>query len=375
MARVRVESRLLTWALGRSGRTVESARARYAKFSEWMDGTGSPTLRQLEDFANWTRTPLGFLLLETPPDDRLPIPDFRTAEGRPLRPSPDLLQTVQSMQRRQAWMREFLSEEEHQLTFVGTCDANDPPAKVAQSMREVLNLHEDWAKQANNWTDALRILRQAVELGGIMVVINGVVGNNNHRPLNVDEFRGFVLVDTIAPLVFVNGQDAKSAQMFTLAHELAHLWIGQEGVSNLDRLEPVGKSVETACNRIAAEFLVPAVRFELEWLNVSGHPDRLERLAKIFKVSTLVVARRALDLRHISRREFFDFYDRHIQESRKVKPTGGDFWKTQRMRIGELFGAAVAQAVWAGRLLYRDAYELTDLRGRTFDNYIAGLGL
>jgi Zn-dependent peptidase ImmA (M78 family) len=374
MACVEVQAKVFRWALERSGHTEESARSKFLKFSEWLDGTRLPTLRQLEKFANWTRTPFGFFLLDSPPEDRLPIPDFRTTHGQTRRPSPDLLETVQSMQRRQEWMREFLLEEgQEPLEFVGKASTHDSPKDVAQSMRVALDLSEDWARRERSWGDALRLLRQAIEAAEIMVVINGVVGNNNHRLLDVNEFRGFALVDPIAPLIFVNGKDAKCAKMFTLAHELAHIWIGQEGVSNLDRLQPVGAAVEKFCNKVAAEFLVPAHRFQSEWQKVSTHPDRFNRLARTFKVSAIVVARRAWDMRHINRQEFFEFYDRQIQES--PPSPGGNFWKTQGVRIGDLFGSAVAQAVWAGQLLYRDAYELTGLRGKTFDNYIARLGL
>jgi len=378
MVRVPVQTELLRWALDRSGRTEASARSKFPKFPEWLDGTRPATVRQLETFANWTRTPLGFLMLDSPPEDRLPIPDFRTTRGRTLRPSPDLLETVQAMQRRQEWMQEFLTEEgQEPLAFVGEANMQDSPEDVAESMRSALGLSEEWAKQEKRWSDALRSLRQAIEAAEIMVVINGVVANNTHRRLDVNEFRGFALVAPIAPLIFVNGQDAKCAQMFTLAHELAHLWIGAEGVSNLDRLQPVGAAVETFCNRVAAEFLVPVKEFETQWQVVAMDQDRFDRLARTFKVSALVAARRALDLRYISREEFFAFYDHQIQTSAELRKrsTGGDFWKTQGVRIGDMFGSAVAQAVWAGRLLYRDAYKLTGLHGKTFDNYIAGLGL
>jgi len=275
-------------------------------------------------------------------------------------------------------MREFLLEEgQEQLAFVGRDTPESPPEEVARSMLEVLGLNDEWAKQEGTWSEALRQLRHRIETAGVMVVINGVVGNNTHRPLDVNEFRGFVLVDSIAPLIFVNGRDARCAQMFTLAHELAHIWIGREGVSNLDRLEPVGEHVETFCNQVAAEFLIPTHRFQAEWQGASSFADRFDRLARTFKVSAIVVARRALDLKHIGRQEFFDFYEGQIRqnaEDRRKSP-GGDFWRTQRVRIGELFGSAVAQAVWTGRLLYSEAYELTGLRGKTFDDYIAGLGL
>jgi Zn-dependent peptidase ImmA (M78 family) len=275
-------------------------------------------------------------------------------------------------------MRDFLLEEgQSTLEFIGKTQTQDRPVAVAQSMRQTLGLSDEWAAQRSNWSEALQSLRESIENAEIMVVINGIVGNDTHRSLDVDEFRGFALVDSVAPLIFVNGKDAKCAQMFTLVHELAHLWIGQGGVSNLDHLQPVGAEIETFCNRVAAEFLVPSQRFQTQWQAVSKYTDRFDRLARTFKVSALVVARRALDLKYIDRKEFFAFYDRQIEESdaHRRKSKGGDFWRNQPSRIGDLFGAAVAQAVWAGRLLYRDAYELTGLRGKTFDNYIAGLGL
>ena len=378
MVRVPVQTELLHWALDRSGRSEEDAHSKFPKFSAWLDGTSPATVRQLETFASWTRTPLGFLMLDSPPEDRLGIPDFRTTKGQTLRPSPDLLETVQAMQRRQEWMQEFLTEEGHEpLAFVGEASMQDSPEDVAESMRNALGLSDQWARKETSWTAALRLLRQAIEAAEIMVVINGVVGNNTHRRLKVNEFRGFALAAPIAPLIFVNGQDAKCAQMFTLAHELAHLWIGAEGVSNLDRLQPVGGDVEKFCNRVAAEFLVPVQEFKTEWQIIATDPNRFDRLARTFKVSALVVARRALDLRFINREEFFIFYDNQIQASvdLRKKSSGGDFWKTQGVRIGDMFGSAVAHAVWAGRLLYRDAYKLTGLHGKTFDNYIAGLGL
>jgi len=139
----------------------------------------------------------------------------------------------------------------------------------------------------------------------------------------------------------------------------------------------VGAAVERNCNQIAAEFLVPTHLMRQEWDGASGGEDRFERLARAFKVSEVVVARKALDLQYITREEFFAFYDQKIRESaqRQRRSEGGDFWKNQGVRIGDLFGAAVAHAVWAGRLLYRDAYKLTGLHGKTFDNYVAALGL
>ena len=109
---------------------------------------------------------------------------------------------------------------------------------VGREMRRAIGLHDGWADGVRTWQDAVSELRRAIEDLGVMAIINGVVGNNTHRTLNVEEFRGFALTDPYAPLIFVNGADAKSAQMFTLAHELAHIWLGTEGLSGFDTLLP-----------------------------------------------------------------------------------------------------------------------------------------
>ena len=139
----------------------------------------------------------------------------------------------------------------------------------------------------------------------VIVVVNGVVGNNTHRRLNVDEFRGFVLIDEYAPLIFINGADGKAAQMFTLAHELAHIWFGVSAAFDLQTLQPANNEVEVACNLVAAEFLVPEKELKNMWPTACKNPQRFQALARYFKVSEIVVARRALDLKMITREDYF----------------------------------------------------------------------
>ncbi|MFA6175379.1 MAG: ImmA/IrrE family metallo-endopeptidase [Phycisphaerae bacterium] len=359
-------------------------KSKFPKVTDWLSGELDPTLKQLEDFADATYTPLGYFFLDEPPRDKLPIPDFRTVKGKPhRRPSPNLLDTVQAMQSRREWMRGFLLEEGHKpLPFIRQANLNVEPAKVAMEIRKFLSLSDGWANETPTWIEALRLLRKAIENTGIMIVINGVVGNNTHRSLDVAEFRGFALVDEYAPLIFINGRDSISAQMFTIVHELSHLWLGYEGVSNFDRLQPVEIDIEEFCNKIAAEFLVPTDEFNKALSENQGRSDidLFQIMAKRFKVSPLVIARRALDMKYISKERFFEFYNYDVKESeknraiRKLKKSGGHFWNTQIVRIGELFGSAVVQATLEGRLLYRDAYRLTGLKGKTFDNYVTQLG-
>jgi Zn-dependent peptidase ImmA (M78 family) len=377
MTRVDVRPELISWARERARVSSDDLIQRFPRLREWENGTIRPTLRQLVAFASRTTTPLGYLFLPDPPEEELPIPDFRTLADRPLgRPSPNLLDTIFDMQRRQTWLREERIEEgAGPLPFVRSATADAAPAKIASAMRRALGVSAGWADVHGTWSDALRVLRDRIEAVGIIVVVNGVVGNNNHRKLDPEEFRGFVLTDEYAPLIFLNGADGKAAQMFTLAHELAHIWIGQAAVFNLREMQPAPDPMERFCNAAAAEFLIPEPELRKAWAEAGSRAERFQLLARRFKVSELVAARRALDVGLITREAFLSFYNEYSEGERRgsAAQSGGNFYATQNSRIGRSFGEAVARAVREGRLLYRDAFDLTGLRGATFDRYIASL--
>lgn len=368
--RVEINPDVLLWAVKRAG--VDLHR-KFPRLNDWLSGAAQPTLRQLEDFAKAVSVPFGYLFLPEPPEERLPIPHFRTLTPQPAgRPSPDLLETIYIMQQRQAWMREYLIDQGHEpLPFVRSATVREGPGEVARRIRAVLGLDANWAASQQTWTGALRMLRERAEDAGILVVTSGIVGNNTRRKLNVEEFRGFVLVDEYAPLVFINGADGKAAQMFTLAHELAHVWLGSSASFDLHDLQPAADETEQACNRIAAEFLVPEVSMRAIWDEVRGQPDHFQAVARRFKVSEIVVARRALDLGLIRKDEFFEFYEEYRERERAKSrgEEGGNFYATQTLRLGRRFGGAVVRAVREGRLLYSEAYRLTGLYGRTFEEY------
>lgn len=379
-SRVQIRPEILRWARERSGQTMDQLGKAFPAYGLWEAGERAPTLKQLESLANRTRTPLGYFFLEEPPEDKLSIPDFRTRRDEAVkRPSPDLLETIETMQRRQDWLRDFLIEEgSDPLPFVGSATLSDDPLSVALEMRKTLGFADGWASEKSTWTHALQHIREHIEGIGMLVVINGVVGNNNSRKLAVDEFRGFALSDRYAPLIFINGSDGKAAQMFTLAHELAHIWLGADGVSNFEALQPAAVETERFCNAAAAEFLVPAREVEAIWSTARIREDPYQYLARRFKVSPLVAARRVLDLRFISKKEFFHFFDRYEADERRKQErriSGGDFWNTQNTRVGLRFGTAVARAAREGKLLYRDAYRLTGLYGSTFNRFSERLGI
>ena len=342
---------------------------RHERVLKWEDD-GTISVAQVDKLAKCTYTPLGFLYLKEPPDERLPIADFRSREGTPP-PSPALLETVYLMQRRQAWMRdELIQDGTEPLDFVGAYGLNSQPRRVANAMHETLQLTDGWAETQSTWSDALRFLQNQLDANGVLVCFNGVVGNNTQRKLDPDEFQGFALADEYAPLVFVNGADLKASQMFTLAHELAHLFIAKSGVSNFRTLQPASNKTETFCDEAAAEFLVPENELRAFWPHTDRENDRYQVIAGRFKVSSIVAARRALDLDLIGMEAFLNFYLQRADEwhsDRQSETGGGNFWNTQKWRIGPRFATAIVRAVREGRMLYREAYNLTGLKGETFE--------
>ena len=247
-----VTPHLLTWARQRRGLEVEDlAKKLNVKpdaVNAWEAGAPvrRPTFRQAQNFAQASYVPFGYLYLADPPVQELPLPDFRTIPGQPRRePSLDLLALMSDVLGKQQWFLEYReSEGIEELPFVGSFGPTDPVTEVAGNIREVIDV--DGARQrASNWEGFMRELTRNAEQSGIMIMRSGVVGNNTHRPLDVEEFRGFSVSDHVAPLIFINGQDFRGAQIFTLAHEMAHIWAGQGGLSNL-----VGRPTSHLCPTI-----------------------------------------------------------------------------------------------------------------------------
>lgn len=379
--RVDVKPDLLLWACERAGRSVDALAQKQSlrKLPAWVAGDDRPTFKQLEKFAQATYTPFGYFFLPEPPEESIPIPDLRTVGNQYIgRPSPDLLDTIHAMQRRQGWLHEDLIEwEAEPLDFVGSARTEDDSQGVGREMRRVIGLDDGWAAKVQTWQEAVGELRRAIEHLGVMAVINGVVGNNTHRKLDVGEFRGFALSDKYAPLVFVNGADAKSAQMFTLVHELVHIWLGESALTDTGLISQPSQEIESWCDQAAAEFLVPARELKAYWREV-GHAEvpPFDAIARHFKVSPIVAGRRAMDLRLVDRETFFAFYDEYIAKEGRRSPAGagGDFYNNQNMRVGELFATQVIFAAKSGRVSFKEAYDLTDLRGGAFQEYAYRLG-
>ena len=364
MIRVAVNPELIRWARERAGFAQEDLTGKFAKLPHWETGEVRPTLKQVEAFARSVHVPEGYLFLSEPPDESSPIPDFRTVAGRTVtRPSPNLLDTIYACQERQSWYREFARvADQPTLDFVGTASVDTPPETAAAGMREVLHFEVGDRRECRTWADALRLFVQRADDAGVLVMVSGVVLSNNRRRLDPDEFRGFALSDPLAPLVFVNGSDTKAAQMFTLAHELAHLWLGVSALSDLAAEPQRGARREEAwCNAAAAEFLVPLDALYAELRRDERPPDAAARLARAFKVSTLVVLRRLLDARWLDRATFEQLWADEAGRLRQLardRDAGGDFYRTTLVRVSRRFTRALVVSTLEGQTLYRDAFRM-----------------
>jgi len=353
----------LRWARERAGFSVASLaqklNVKEDKVIAW-ETSGELTLSLAERLANATHTPLGYLFLPKPPVEKLPVADFRTvATGNISNPSPDLLDIVNDAMARQDWYRDYLlSNGGEPLPFVGSLSLPGNILGAAERIRDVVFWDSELRSHASSWENALTKQIDAVEEAGILVMRSSIVGNNTHRPLSVGEFRGFALSDEYAPLVFINSQDSKAAQMFTLAHELVHIWLGLSGVSNLSNTYSPEIDAERFCNAVAAELLVPSTELRIQWEVVQSYSDRLTRLVRYFKVSSLVVLRRLHDANHLSDEEFNRFYTDELAQGRSSSNGGGDFYRTLRVRLGKRFVSALVGSTLEGTTSYREAFHL-----------------
>ncbi len=376
---------MLRWARERASLSIDALAHKISVSAHVLEacerGEQQLTFRQAQLLASRTHIPFGILFLPQPPEFRLPVPDYRSRIDPSYQvPSLELFDVLHDAQRKQDWFRDYaLKHDWERLEFVGSSPSSTPE-QIATSIRRELHLAVDYADQFKRWEDTLQFLISAAEEARILVIRNGIVGNNTHRQLDVDEFRGFVLVDDMAPLVFLNGKDAKSAQMFTLIHELAHLWIGKSGLTDAPMaLRSIDHPVERICNQVAAEVLAPQEIFLTSWDRHNALVENLDKLAKQLKISRLVVISRALDLELISWDERNRFWEEEWDQIRargEIKSSGGDFYPTLRFRNGRLLSEAILRAVWSGEALYRDAFHLLGLKNsNSLRKYAVSLGV
>ncbi len=236
-------------------------------------------------------------------------------------------------------------------------------------------INNDLLAECKDWKDYLERLAQNAEAAGILVLRSGIVKNNNRRKLSIDEFRGFALIDDVAPLIFINANDTTTAQIFTLIHEIVHLCIGREGISNPDptkAIEGMRNQTEAFCNKVTAEVLVPEKKFLRDWQSTNTNSENLRRIVRFNKVSHMVALRRAFDLGKLQRDYFFKSVQADYARFMKLKEKeeehgqggGPDLSVLLPIRNSRKFTDSVFVALQGGKVAYTEAARLSRANDR-----------
>ena len=318
---------------------------------------------------NASRVPFGYLFLAEPPPEQLPLADFRRLRGAVQRePSLDLQDVVADTFRKQNWYREYrLQTGEAPFWFVGGFSSRSAVADVALHIANSLDF-EAAVRPKSPQTEFLNAFVGQVEALGVLVLRNGIVRNATNRPLDPEEFRGFSIADPFAPAIFINSADSKAAQAFTLAHELAHIWVGEGGISdaNLTTEDKASEHIEAYCNQVAGELLLPWNRIADRWRRRTvGTAKWTAGVSAQFHVSTVMVARQLWAHGAIAAEEFFSFYKNETAKwtiARSAQPGGGNFYKNVPIRNSRLLTEMILRSVAASETLIREASQLLGVK-------------
>jgi Zn-dependent peptidase ImmA (M78 family) len=387
---IQVAPDVLNWAIRRSGKAEEGLQTKFPDLDEWIAGASLPTLGKLEKFANATHTPIGNFFLKEPPVIDLGLTDFRTiGNARITEPSPNLIDTLALCEQRQEWYRNHAIDNGFEgVELTGSLSLPMTVEQAAAELHRLVAFDLDVRQDVKSLEDAWSALAAAIENAGVLVMKNGVVGNNTKRKLDPDEFRGFALADDLAPLIFVNGVDSKAAVIFTLAHELVHIGLGISSISNfaptatMPSQPTTNDQVEQWCSQVAAEFLIPGEFLKQNFRSSAPLGDEVHRLAKTYKVSTVVLLQKLYDDRLIDwssyRKEYGALTDAWSSSgsTEPRKRSGGNTYNNIGVRAGKTFARALLADTRAGNTLYSDALRLLGLKkGDALNSFAEHLGV
>jgi Zn-dependent peptidase ImmA (M78 family)/DNA-binding XRE family transcriptional regulator len=356
---------------------AKKAGVKEEKYIEWEAGESQPTIHQAQSVAKAFRRPFVIFFLSEPPNDFMPLQDFRKANAIPLSTSSMFI--MREIQGRQQWIGEELEEEgEDPLPFIGRFSQEDGPAAVAKDILKVLDIDPlayETDKPLNEWINK-------AEAAGIFVSRASYI--HTRMKISPDELQGFAIADKYAPFVFINSADWKSAQLFTLVHELAHIWIAISGISNgvellLNESAADLQAVEYFCNQVAGKALIPdqlvAKDNDIPWHN----PAEVYQTALSLGVSSFAFIIRAknngaidhntyADLKAYSTKMYKQFLRKKEREkaTQKAKKGGPSPYLMTLQRNGQMFTEFVMMAMKGGRIAPTYASQLLNVKFGNF---------
>jgi Zn-dependent peptidase ImmA (M78 family) len=346
-------------------------------FYKWKAEEEQPTYAQIETLSSKIHIPLGYFFLQSPPDEPLPLMEYRTIQSAAKTiPSRDLMDTYYQMSSIQGWMRDYLIDSgSEKRGFAGSIKKENNPVKIAASIRDITGMSEDWYTQSKDKDTSFKILRSFFENIGILILQNGVVGQNNFRKLNIDEFRAFTLIDDYVPLIFININDTDGGKLFSLLHEAVHIWLGLHSFFNDNSALTLDiNPLETSCNAAAAELLLPNAHFIDKWNHQPSIPEnnKIKNIAEYFKCGLITIARRALDNNFINQSQYEKIASDAKANAKKIgkKNSKGNYYNTAISRYGKHFILALDNSIREGKTTYTEAFELTNTTRKTFDTLV-----
>ncbi len=368
--RINIPPEKLIWATERSGLTVDSLEDVYPKALNWIRNESLPTFNQLQDFAKKLHVPFGFLFLENTPEEKIPITFFRSNGDVVKNPPLVVKDLVSELKKKQDWLADYLNEQKiEELSFVGSLKdfSNIRIEDAANIIREALNIESSWFTNTNK-SGVFRYLIDIIESNRIFVISSGF-HKHNKRPIDVDICKGFTLINNLCPFIYINTNNLGGGRIFTLIHELVHVFVGNSIGISYEPIKPSSYPLEKFCDEVASEILVSTSLFEFSWDYNITIQTNIHNLSSKFLVSKLVILKKAFDNSIIDKAQFWDLYNQYTKPFEKFKKPGGDYWNSKPYEVSRKFYTYVEGALKQGKILPSDAYRLTNMKGNTFNKF------
>lgn len=374
VAKISIYPEIYKWAIEESQLPIEEIRNRFPAIESWIDSSAQPTFIQLSNFADFLHVPFGYMFLDAPPEKDHLHAEFRAIANKKPLMSKNLEDTLFEMTLKQGWMREFRESQGWEpLDFINRFP-NGTYKEIKLFINTLLGVKEYWSEKAKTYEEAFNVLKNRLGDIGVLVMQNGVVGTNTHRKLDIHEFRGFVLLDPFAPLIFINSNDSKSGKIFTLLHEFIHLLMGDEDILDHSDENLSQQGRETTINEITSLVLIPDNVIDGLAFSNDKFFYEIKKIATMLKVSPLSLAIRLKRKGEITqsqleliKQESIENFETYVGKERIGKP---DFIRVHNSRLSSSFSEAVISQTLAGHLPYTEAYSLLGIRGKTFDKFI-----
>lgn len=358
----RVNPAILVWARETAGLARGEAAKKLGignsdRLRAFEEGELEPTRKQLVNMSEKYRRPLLAFYLPEPPKQKDLGQDFRTLpEPSPLGEEAILDALIRNVHARQQLIKAALEEadEASELMFVGSATIGGGVNQLVESIRQQLNVTLGRFRDQENPTQAFSYLRSAAERCGIFVLLMGNLGTH-HTNIDPQSFRGFALADRVAPFVVINENDSRAAWSFTLLHELAHIWLGQTGISGYaSEIE-----IEKFCDTVAARFLLASDELnEMDVYNadLAALVQRIGLFAGERNLSRKMVAYNLLSAGRITSQIYRSLSDEFDADRLRQKASenagegGPNYYVVRRHRIGQGLVSAVRRMVDSGAL-------------------------